>query len=95
MVGLRGDGLVPIGAAVMMSDSVTLYPAGKGPADRDINKEGKRKFTPGYQSGTKRPCGIWPLLKPKIRVRSRAVHLLTLAKWLQLGRGLPPRAWPG
>ena len=95
VAGLRGDGLVPTGAVVIMSDSVTLYPAGKGPGDRDINKEGERTFTPGYQSGTKGPCGIWPLLKPKIRGRSRAVHLLTVAKWLQLGRGLPPSVWPG
>ena len=48
MAGLRGDGLVPTGAAVMMSDSVTLHPAGKGPGDRDVNKKGERKLTPGY-----------------------------------------------
>lgn len=48
-------GLVRAGAAVMVtvSESTALHPAGTGPGDRRISKEGERKFTLGINWAVK------------------------------------------
>lgn len=60
-------GLVLAGAAVVVtiSDSTTLYPVCTD--DGNISRESKRKFTLRYYLGSKKPCGIWPLLKDGMR----------------------------
>lgn len=82
-------GLVGAGAAVMVTvpESTALHPAGTGPGDRRISKEGERKFTLGI-NGSKRPCGIWPLLED--RSGTGAMHYLALGRQLLLGPVLPP-----
>lgn len=48
-------GLVRAGAAVMVTvpESTALHPAGTGPGDRRISKEGERKFTLGINWAVK------------------------------------------
>lgn len=60
-------GLVLAGAAVVVtiSDSTTLHPVCTD--DRDISRASKRKFTLRYYLGSKKHCGIWPLLKDGMR----------------------------